>query len=50
MGDFVNQLVDFSNQPPEWAVAEAEEELGKDAAWEVICQHAWDLVEVRGDE
>lgn len=50
MGDFVNHVVDFYNEPPGWAVAVAEEELGKDAGCEVIRGYAWDLVEVRGDD
>lgn len=50
MGNFVNQVVDVYNQPPGWAVAVAENELGKDAGWEMIREYAWDLVEVRGDD
>jgi hypothetical protein len=33
------------NQPPGWAVREAEDELGREAEWEDIHRRAWELVE-----
>lgn len=50
MGDFVNPVLDFYDQPPDWAVSEAEKELGDAAGWDAIRAYAWDLVAVRGDD